>query len=185
LGTAAGFPPKLPEGNFSPPEMKMTTHPILSLLDSVRSRGTGKWSAKCPAHPDRSPSLSIAEGQKGLLLKCWAGCTIQEITSALGLRVSDLFHGNQLPLGSRPRPFIPGDDRRRRAFHLEVQGVGLQDRGLAVLRSATGMDCRDWLDADLEQAMEALGRAHDDLVYADILFKVADDLRVKDYEERR
>ncbi len=54
--------------------------------------GRGKWQAKCPAHDDRVASLSIAEGEEGrVLLKCHAGCTVQEILERAGLTMADLF----------------------------------------------------------------------------------------------
>jgi hypothetical protein len=41
------------------------------------------WIARCPAHEDRSPSLSISEGEGGrLLLHCHAGCTFDDILHA-------------------------------------------------------------------------------------------------------
>ena len=49
----------------------------------------GKWSgnqgaACCPAHADRTPSLSLADGADGrLLLHCHAGCEFREILDAL------------------------------------------------------------------------------------------------------
>ena len=53
------------------------------------SRG---WQARCPAHDDHEPSLSIAEGDDGrVLLKCHAGCTPEAIVAALGLEMRDLF----------------------------------------------------------------------------------------------
>lgn len=64
---------------------------ILPLLDSVRETGGG-WVARCPAHEDRRPSLSIAEGADGrVLLKCFAGCTAEDVVRAVGLRLADLF----------------------------------------------------------------------------------------------
>jgi putative DNA primase/helicase len=51
----------------------------------ARRAGDG-WIARCPSHDDHSPSLSIREGTGGrLLLKCHAGCSFDEIVSALGL----------------------------------------------------------------------------------------------------
>ena len=58
---------------------------VLHRLDGVRPTRRG-WAARCPAHPDRSPSLSIVEGTRGWpLLHCFAGCTRDEIVRALGL----------------------------------------------------------------------------------------------------
>lgn len=64
---------------------------LLSRLDGARASGSGKWTARCPAHDDKSPSLSIAEGMAGrVLLKCHAGCSLESILSARGLALSDL-----------------------------------------------------------------------------------------------
>lgn len=64
---------------------------VLERLESVRER-SGGYVALCPAHDDREPSLSVAEGgDRHVLLKCFAGCTAQEVTEAMGLKMSDLF----------------------------------------------------------------------------------------------
>jgi putative DNA primase/helicase len=42
--------------------------------------------AKCPAHPDRSPSLSILQGLNGrVLLRCFAGCKTEDVLEKLCL----------------------------------------------------------------------------------------------------
>jgi putative DNA primase/helicase len=62
---------------------------LVDLLSAKRNRDG--WIAKCPAHEDRQPSLSINEGADGrVLLKCFAGCTTDNIVSAVGLTVSQL-----------------------------------------------------------------------------------------------
>jgi putative DNA primase/helicase len=48
----------------------------------------GRWhgaygEARCPAHEDRRPSLSIRPGEKSVLLKCHAGCSTSAIIAAL------------------------------------------------------------------------------------------------------
>lgn len=65
---------------------------ILSRLPKHQERGNGQYIASCPAHDDRSPSLSIREADDGkVLVQCFAGCTVEEICAALGIEVSDLF----------------------------------------------------------------------------------------------
>lgn len=49
------------------------------------------WVARCPAHQDTTPSLSITPRNDKVLLKCFAGCTAQAIVEALGLTMADLF----------------------------------------------------------------------------------------------
>jgi hypothetical protein len=47
--------------------------------------------ARCPAHEDSDPSLSIREAENKLLVHCFAGCSVEAICGAMGLKVADLF----------------------------------------------------------------------------------------------
>ena len=48
-------------------------------------RGEG-YSARCPAHDDNNPSLSLSEGQaQPVVMNCFAGCKPEQILAALGL----------------------------------------------------------------------------------------------------
>jgi hypothetical protein len=70
----------------------VTADELLSRLDRVRKTGSGRWVACCPAHEDRSPSVSIRElGDGRILLHCFAGCDVAAITAALGIDLADLF----------------------------------------------------------------------------------------------
>ena len=65
---------------------------ILDRLDGVRRTGPDRWIARCPAHADQNPSLSIREGDDGrVLIYCFTGCGAIEILDALGLDFADLF----------------------------------------------------------------------------------------------
>ncbi len=66
---------------------------ILSKLQNVRKNSKG-WIALCPSHNDAKQSLSISESNENILLKCFAGCAIQTIISALGIEMKDLFKGS-------------------------------------------------------------------------------------------
>jgi DNA primase len=69
----------------------MSAAALLARLDGVRRTANG-WTAKCPAHPDRTASLSIAEGDDGrALLHCFAGCPAADVVAAIGLSLADLF----------------------------------------------------------------------------------------------
>lgn len=72
--------------------------PVESVLAALRSAGCSPkrngdgYTARCPAHDDRTPSLSIGEGDDGrALLKCHAGCSLADVLSALGMEERDLF----------------------------------------------------------------------------------------------
>lgn len=56
-----------------------------ALFEGVRWRGTQGFTARCPAHQDRSPSLSVREGHSSILVKCFAGCTFFEVAAAVRL----------------------------------------------------------------------------------------------------
>jgi hypothetical protein len=72
----------------------MTAREIAARSNAAPS-GDGNWIARCPAHDDRSPSLSIAEGREGrVLMFCHAGCEIDAIARALGIELRDLFGDN-------------------------------------------------------------------------------------------
>jgi predicted P-loop ATPase/5S rRNA maturation endonuclease (ribonuclease M5) len=64
---------------------------ILSRFENVKRNGSG-WSAKCPAHEDDNPSLSIGQGKNGrVVLNCHAGCQTSDILETVGLKMTDLF----------------------------------------------------------------------------------------------
>lgn len=94
----------------------------VSAGDLTRALG-GKWrgtngAARCPAHEDRHPSLSLADGNDGkLLLRCHTGCSFEAIIDALkarglltdrqAVRLGRMHFGP--PRASQPPPDPPQD----------------------------------------------------------------------------
>ena len=69
----------------------MSVDTLLQRLTKVTGRN-GRWTACCPAHEDRSPSLAVTETDDGrILLKCFGGCSVQAIVGAIGMDMTDLF----------------------------------------------------------------------------------------------
>ncbi|OBG70285.1 AAA family ATPase [Mycobacterium sp. E3305] len=69
-----------------------------------RETGTGKAVARCPAHDDHDPSLSVfprTDG-KGIRVKCHAGCDYRDILAALGLHPRDLYDDEPLRRALKP-----------------------------------------------------------------------------------
>jgi hypothetical protein len=65
---------------------------ILDRLERVKQTAPGRWLARCPAHEDKSPSLSIRQLDDGrILLHDFAGCEVGDVLAALGLQLQDLF----------------------------------------------------------------------------------------------
>lgn len=74
---------------------------LLSRLTKVKGRN-GSWTACCPAHEDRSPSLAVKELPDGrILVHCFGGCGTDAILGVLGLEMGDLFPE---PLAHRVAP---------------------------------------------------------------------------------
>jgi len=65
--------------------------PVLLRLRQVKGRN-GSFTACCPAHDDKSPSLAVRETQDGrVLLHCFGGCSVEDVLGAIGLEIGDLF----------------------------------------------------------------------------------------------
>ena len=88
----------------------MSVENLISRLSKVRKMGPDRWMACCPAHQDKSPSLSIRECSDGrVLIHCWTGCSVESILDAVGLDFDELFP-ERLEQNHLPRiktPFSP------------------------------------------------------------------------------
>lgn len=70
----------------------------------------------CPAHDDRTPSLSVTLGRKAILFHCFAGCSNDEVIAALdrqGVRSRDLFDGSGAVAADRPEKRAFNSNARR------------------------------------------------------------------------
>ena len=68
---------------------------VLKYFDGVKRCNDSQYMARCPCHDDRKQSLSIGAGEKGVVLKCQAGCDTQDIIARVGLKARDLFYEQQ------------------------------------------------------------------------------------------
>jgi len=70
----------------------MSIDNLLNRLHKVKSTGRGAYIACCPAHEDRSPSMTVRDcGDGRILMHCFGGCDTQSILDAIGLEFNDLF----------------------------------------------------------------------------------------------
>lgn len=88
----------------------MNAETILARLQGVRRPGDG-WTAKCPAHEDRSPSLSVSEHNGKILLHCFAGCTTKSVCAALGMEMRELFIAPRVFREAKP-PIVREAEKR-------------------------------------------------------------------------
>ena len=86
---------------------------ILAGCKKVRATGNGSWIACCPAHEDKNPSMTVREMPDGMVLvHCFAGCSVELICGATGVKVEELFPEplpERRPLQRLARPFSAND----------------------------------------------------------------------------
>ena len=124
----------------------MTAAEFVQGLEAVRRNGDG-YVARCPAHDDRTPSLSVKDGDEGgVVLYCHAKCAPEAVCAAHGYKLRDLAppdpggngsgrrrlvatyryedaHGqHQLMSPVRPEGLSATPTRRQRRVDLEPQG---------------------------------------------------------------
>lgn len=90
---------------------------IVKALCGHWSRGQGMCC--CPAHDDRTPSLSVGLSKGAILFHCFAGCSSAAVLDGLkrhGIRASDLFDGQSDPLIPATKPSGP-DRNALRMWH--------------------------------------------------------------------
>lgn len=161
----------------------MTAEELTTRLDGVRRTSRG-WVARCPAHPDKIPSLSIKEGERGVLLKCWAGCELQAICHSMELKISDLFPDASFPLDSRPNLKPRRPDRVASAFQFELGAIDRRLRANRILEAAQKLDAVSMSEAQLDCALRFVAQAYADVEQAEMFEHVADGLRERDFIER-
>lgn len=136
----------------------MTGEELLTRLEGVRKSGEG-WMAKCPAHEDRTASLSVGIGTDGrVLLHCFAECGTHSIAESLGIDLSDLFPERietYAPAGRAPR-HNPAD--LLRVIQFEAQVVVAAARVILNGGTLTATDFARLQEADL-RIWEAMRRA--------------------------
>lgn len=103
---------------------------LLARLDRVKQTGRDSWMACCPAHDDRSASLSIRETEDGrILVHCFAGCSVHEAVGSAGLSIDDLFPPRSVHHAKPERRAFPAADVLRaisfEALVVATAGVSL------------------------------------------------------------
>ncbi|MBA5865417.1 MAG: hypothetical protein GDA67_01840 [Nitrospira sp. CR1.3] len=162
----------------------MTVHDFLARLDGVRRTARG-WSAQCPAHHDKSPSLSIREAEDGrLLIHDFAGCSVSAIVTVMGLTLRDLFDDALSPRKGNRRPIPPRLDRAALAFRLELAALDRRLRADRIIEAGRKVTVATLNDEELARAITLVAQAYTDADRADVFEHVADTVRVRRFLER-
>jgi hypothetical protein len=124
----------------------MSLDRLLNALTKVKGR-KGSWTASCPAHEDKSPSLAIRQTEDGrILLHCFGGCSVHDVLGAVGMEMSDLFPDKSENRGKVKPAFYATDLLRVISFETIVvsicasdmaKGKQLSERDMARLQKAS------------------------------------------------
>jgi hypothetical protein len=124
---------------------------LLSRLEGLKARGPDRWIARCPAHADRSPSLTIRDlGDGRILLHCFAGCEVLHVLQAIGLDFADLYPER-----------LPGHVHRGIAkpfSSLDALRCLTQESAVIAFAASDIVAGKTLTDTDLERVATAAGR---------------------------
>lgn len=130
----------------------MSAHDIVNRLEFYREVREGEWMARCPAHDDRGPSLSIKDvGDGRTLIHCFAGCGAVDVLDAIGMDMTDLYPPSD-------REYRPVHQQRERSLDELVVEIAMAD-----LREGKTLN-----EDDKQRCREALERLDDALPGPDI-----------------
>jgi putative DNA primase/helicase len=93
------------------------------------------WRCRCPVHGSRGATLSLRDGERGLIVRCWAGCDPRDALAALrrrGLLDGGSDHYRPAPVAIRVDART--DDARRIALARRISEAGRGARGSPVVR---------------------------------------------------
>lgn len=104
----------------------MSIEVFISRLKKVKRSSNNSWMACCPAHDDRTPSLSIKDAGDGrILINCLAGCETLSVLEAVGLDWADVLPEKTITHHAKPelQRIYPSDALK--AMQLEARIVML------------------------------------------------------------
>ncbi len=128
-------------------------HNLLNRLEKVKKLTSRKhvesYSALCPSHDDRNPSLCIDLTFDGrILLFCRAGCGAMDVLDAVSLKMTDLFPDNNY---RRP----PGPTRKEIDYAFAVSEIVKHDVKEQRAHSQDDVESIQRAISTLNQALEA------------------------------
>jgi hypothetical protein len=95
---------------------KPTFQDILKRFQNVKQVHGSQFIANCPCCQDTKQHLYIKENNVGVALDCKRGCSSEQITSAVGLKMSDLFTSQAIfnpGVGYVPRQTTPSSPKEQ------------------------------------------------------------------------
>jgi hypothetical protein len=112
----------------------MSALDLISRLDGVVDKGAAGWRAQCPAHGSKGPSLWVTDHDGVVGVHCFAGCSVEQVLSAVGMEMDDLFP---------PRPKDPAEVGKPIRRSIPAQSVLESVAGEALIVALVAQDVFD------------------------------------------
>lgn len=80
---------------------------FIARLPHEPTKPSGETMCQCPAHADKKCSLSVKQGQNGIVVHCFAGCRTEDVLAVMKLKMADLFDGEEGRDGRKPAARSP------------------------------------------------------------------------------
>lgn len=94
------------------------TQETIDIVAGLRGKWHGAYAmCHCPAHSDRTPSLSIRQGRNGILVHCFAGCRNEDVLREIS---------RAKPIPNSPPPDFRPNRSRANALRIWEQGRPLE-----------------------------------------------------------
>jgi putative DNA primase/helicase len=107
--------------------MPMTNFLTAASIIGALGGNSATGMCRCPAHDDKNPSLHVADGSRGVVVKCHAGCSQERVIGALKAR--GLWTGAQRSARKKGADYL----RAEQEAHEEFEKFRL---ALGILRTA-------------------------------------------------
>ena len=145
----------------------MTATEFVTYLEGVKATPKG-YIARCPAHDDARPSLSIREADDRLLVHCWAGCRTGDVLAALGLGYADLFNDGGKTKRTRRAPGKRQPEQLPHWYWDWPSQCGELERAIeakrehheAILAATHGLNINQLTPEQFDEVMTYVGRAY-------------------------
>jgi hypothetical protein len=135
----------------------MSAAAMLDRLQRVKQTGPGRWIACCPAHEDRSPSLSIRElGDGRILIHDFGGCDVGDVLGSIGLTLANLFPA-RLSGGGPAGGYAPSHSRIPARDLLMIMS---EEVSVICITASEMLDRKTLTEADWERLATAASRIH-------------------------
>ena len=109
----------------------MTSTEILNRFENATEEKPGQYLCRCPSHDDQKNSLAVCVATDGkILVNCLAGCKTEDVLTAVGLEMKDLFPSKQNSKAPRGR-IVAYYDYRDETKLLLYQAVRFDPKGFA------------------------------------------------------